>query len=142
MNVTNYQPTGVYKQFVKNPSLISNNFLAKGLVTPKQEDDKRDNKKKILMYAGFSAALILLFFGIRYYAKSLKILKSPEQDSLIGLSSTEYDLIDKNIYKAEYIKELEEKREIYTQCENGIVGRIGKVRKSISEFFREKFYNY
>ena len=142
MNVTNYQPTGVYKQFIKNPSLISNNFLAKGYVTPKQKDDKRDKKKKALMYTGLSAAFILLFFGVRYYAKGLKILKSPEQDSLIKLSSAEYDHIDKNLYKPEYIKELEEKRAIYTKCENGIVGKIEKVRNSISEFFREKFYNY
>ena len=142
MNITNYQLTGVYKQFVKTPLPISNNFLAKGIITPKQEDDKRDNRKKVLKYTGISAALILLFLGVKYYAKGLKILKSPQQDSLIKLSSTEYDLIDKNIYKPEYIKELEEKREIYTKCKNGIVGKIEKARNAISEFFKDKFYNY
>lgn len=142
MNITIYQPKGVYSRFGMNSVPTANNVLAKGTLTPKQEDAKRSKRKKAALVGLAVAGAAALGAFLVYYKKNSKILKWPETDTLIGMNDSDFAKLNKTVYKEDYLNDLIEKREIYQKCLKGPVGKIQNMKTRLSDYFKRHFYNY
>lgn len=152
MNSITYQPTGVYSQFVKNPSLLNQTGAGEGVraqnqtqAAPQNEPVKK-NKSKALKAAKIgivAAAAIGIFAFANYYKNGMKAINL-RKEVLKGVTTTEglKEHISERPYSKNEIIGFKKIWDDSHKYENNIVGKFNRGIHSVSEFFRRNFYNY
>lgn len=144
MNQINYQPTGVYQQFVKNPGLLNQGGAAQ---TPKNStvenlSDTQIKTKKALKIGGLLVASAAIIAFAKYYKKGIDIIEQKKElaKELGFVSPAIY--FEKKPFGSDEINKMKEIWANGEKFEKNIVGKIKNGLDRIHTFFKDNFYNY
>lgn len=144
-NTINYQPTGVYTQFVKNP-----NLLAQGGAKKDEAPDVAISKNKELISkqtvksikkAGILGGLILIGIGAYQYHKGMKAINLKNK-LFPDVTPDNYDRWMCKAFSDEQREHYKKVWELGRKYEENIVGSIHNKITSIREWFKKYFYSY
>lgn len=146
MNIT-YQPTGVYKQFVKNPELLNSSENARfgNNNQPENNQIKNNNsrKKEIALKIALGAAGVVALCGIVYYKKGLDTINLPKKMPEVAETDEKFaDYLRQNMFEPNYEDKLIALREKYTKYSNNWVGKTHDFFNKVRQFFKDNFYGY
>ncbi len=144
----NYQPTGVYAQFVKNPALLNQEAVKKNrppvIYTPPKKEKEIPfaiKAEKFAKKAGIIGAIALVGAGIYYYSKGMKAIKLKEK----YFPNVTDETLGRFMNKQYSDDQREFLNNIWSNGDKYLKGRVGKIHngiQSVRSFFKEYFFNY
>ncbi|MCD8024942.1 MAG: hypothetical protein LUE64_05360 [Candidatus Gastranaerophilales bacterium] len=133
MNNVNYQPTGVYPQFVSDPSLLN----SKGQNA--DNENKNSKKRGYIIALAVTAGAAAAGAAVAQYKKGTNAIKL--KNEVFRNYPFKY-FIEKEKYSESEVNYFKQIWDNGIKYSNGLTGKIHDSLIKIGNFFRDNFYKY